>query len=308
MVDLNVTLPDSFWGDEERDEYLVTAEMKELWAVQLDLLCEFDRVCKKHNLRYILDFGTLLGAVRHHGFIPWDDDLDVSMLREDYDKLMEIGPKEFSYPYFLQDHYTDKGYDISVAKLRRSDTTFIEIENIKHKSQYNQGIFIDIFVWDNIPTNDRNFVSAINQKTYDAFLHKFVLMHRPSINDGIKLPLTTLRFLYYKLLYGSSEKEYRRLCAMSTQYSKSDYVANLMYLKSECRLRKWHEDLTEIAFEGMMFPVPADYDELLTDCYGDYMVPVRGASDHTIVYFDANRPYKEVIKERGYKLKNYIKS
>lgn len=308
MVNLKIDLPNSFFQEEERSGYLVKAEIKELWAVQLDLLSEFDRVCKKYDLKYILDFGTLLGAVRHNGFIPWDDDLDVSMLREDYDKLMKIGPKEFTHPYFLQNHYTDKGYDLSVAKLRRSDTTLIEIENLKHKSQYNHGIFIDIFVWDNIPTNDLKELEVLNQKLFGAYSHLYVMKHRPSLNDRIKLPLTLLRYLFYKLLYGSSEKEYRRLYAMATQFSKSDYVANLMYLKSECRLRKWHEDLTEIAFEGMMFPVPADYDELLTDCYGDYMVPVRGASDHTIVYFDANRPYKEVIKERGYKLKNYIKS
>ena len=75
MVELKIKLPDSFFYEEERDGYWVSSEIKELWAVQLDLLNEFDRVCKKYNLKYILDFGTLLGAIRHKGFIPWDDDL-----------------------------------------------------------------------------------------------------------------------------------------------------------------------------------------------------------------------------------------
>ena len=296
MVDLNLRLPDSFFLAEKRDGYLVKAEIKALWAVQLDLLCEFDRVCKKYHLKYILDFGTLLGAVRHHGFIPWDDDLDVSMLREDYDKLMEIGPKEFSHPYFLQNFQTDLDYDIPVAKLRRSDTTFIEPENIKHRSKYNLGIFIDIFVWDNIPSNDKSFVDAINQETYDAFLHMYVLSHRPSLHDGIKLPLTTIRFLFYKMRYGSAIDEYKRLKALSTQYEKSDYVADLMYYKSECRLRQWHEETGEIAFEGMMFPAPIDYDKLLRNCYGDYMKPVQCGSEHQIVCFDSKRPYGDVLK------------
>lgn len=298
MVELNLKLPDTFFQEEERDGYLVKAQMKELWAVQLDMLCEFDRVCKKYNLRYILDFGTLLGAVRHHGYIPWDDDLDVSMLREDYDKLVEIGPKEFSHPYFFQTFQTDSGYDNSSAKLRRSDTAFIEPEHLRHKTQYNKGIFIDIFVWDNIPTIDKSFLAAINQQTYDTYLHFYVLMHRPSLHDGKKLPLTALRYLYYKLRYGSAGRQYKRLRALSTQYEKSDYVADLMYYKSESRLRRWHEQTTEMAFEGMMFPVPADYDGLLTDCFGeDYMTPIQCNSDHTLVCMDTSRSYQDVLKD-----------
>ena len=300
MVDLKIKLPESFWGEEERSGYLVRANVKELWAVQLDLLCEFDRVCKKYNLKYILDFGTLLGAVRHQGFIPWDDDLDVSMLREDYDKLMEIGPKEFSHPYFLQNRQTDEGYDISVAKLRRTDTAFFEPENIKFRSKYNLGIFIDIFVWDNIPSNDENFVNAINQSSYDAYLHMYVLSHRPSLRDGMKLPLTAMRFLYYKVRYLSAEKEYQRVKAISTQFDKSDYVANIMYYKTECRPRQWHEKTTEIVFEGLKFPVPVDYHELLSYCYGNYLMPVQCGSDHSVFYFNANRSYIEIIKERGF--------
>lgn len=299
MVDLKVELPDSFFQEEERDGFLVKSKVKELWAVQLDLLLEFDRVCKKYNLKYILDFGTLLGAIRHRGFIPWDDDVDVSMLRDDYDRLLEIGPSEFSYPYFLQSRETDKDYDLAVAKLRRSDTSMIDVESLKHRPVYNQGIFIDIFVWDNCPTNNKEHFATINQNTYDAFLHFYVLSHRPSLNDGLKLPFTASRYLYYKVLYGSAEKEYNRLQTLSKQFDRSDYVANLMFLKSECRLRRWHEESQEASFEGLMFPIPVDYDALLTDCYGDYMTPVQFASDHTIVSFDTNRSYQEVLKELG---------
>lgn len=297
-MDIKLKLPDSFFKEEIRNGFLVKTQIKELWAVQLDLLSEFDRVCRKHDLRYILDFGTLLGAVRHQGFIPWDDDVDVSMLREDYDKLMEIGPKEFSYPYFFQNHKTDSDYDNSTAKLRRSDTSFIESEHLKHRTKYNKGIFIDIFVWDNIPTDDKDFVTMINQKTYDAYLHFYVVSHRPSLRDGKKFPLTTLRFLYYLLRYGSAKSGFKRLESLSTQYEKSDFVADLMYYKSESRLRRWHEETTEMSFEGMLFPVPLDYDGLLADCFGDnYMTPIQCNSDHTLVYLDTSRPYDEVLKE-----------
>ena len=228
MVDLKLKLPDSFFHEEVRNGHLVTAKVKELWAVQIDLLCEFDRVCKKYDLKYILDFGTLLGAVRHKGFIPWDDDLDVSMLREDYDKLMEIGPTEFKHPYFLQNHETEPGYDCSVVKLRRTDTTFIMSENTKHRTKYNQGIFIDIFVFDNIPTDDKEFVLKINQESYNAYLSMYVMLHFPSLKDGYKFPLVLIRYIYYKLRYKSPTRAYQRLLAIANRYGPSEFVANIM--------------------------------------------------------------------------------
>jgi len=107
-----------------------------------------------------------------------------------------------------------------------------------------------------------------------------------------------MRYLYFKLRYGSAEKEFQRLEFLSKQFEKSDFVANLFYLKTESHLRRWHEETKEIPFEGMMFPVPIDYDSLLTECYGDYMTPVKCASDHNLICFDTSRPYQEMIKKR----------
>lgn len=297
MVELNIKLPDSFFHEEERDGYWVSSEIKELWAVQLDLLNEFDRVCKKYNLKYILDYGTLLGAIRHKGFIPWDDDLDVSMLREDYDVLMRVGPKEFKYPYFLQNHETESGYDGSVVKLRRSDTTFLMTENTNHRTTYNQGIFIDIFVFDNISSNDKHFVKSINMESYAAFLHMYVLSHRPSIKDGLKLPFRTMRFLYYKIRYGSAKDELKKLDMICRQFNdlECDYVANIMFMSSRARHRRCFENIIKVRFENMMLPVPESYDEVLKDCYGDYMIPVRGSSAHTMVMFDTDKSYLRYI-------------
>ena len=98
----------SFFDEEIRCDFLVTKERKKIWAIGLDLLLEFDRVCKKYNLSYFLIHGSLLGAIRHNGFIPWDDDIDVAMLRSDYNNLMNIAAKEFSNQYDITKRLCEK--------------------------------------------------------------------------------------------------------------------------------------------------------------------------------------------------------
>ena len=125
QLPIKIHLPDGFLDEEIRNGYTISHEMKEIWAVELDLLVEFDRVCKENGLKYFASCGTKLGAVRHHGFIPWDDDVDVMMLRDEYDKLCKIAPQLFAYPYFFQTEETDKGSARGHAQLRNSKTTAI---------------------------------------------------------------------------------------------------------------------------------------------------------------------------------------
>ena len=125
MVSLNIKLPENFLDEEIRDDYVVSSQMKQVWAVELDLLNKILEVCKKYNIKIIASGGTLLGAVRHKGFIPWDDDIDLMMMRDQYDKLCDVAEKEFTYPYFFQTEYTDPGSMRGHAQLRNSQTTGI---------------------------------------------------------------------------------------------------------------------------------------------------------------------------------------
>ena len=297
MVNLNIDLPESFFLEEERDGYIVSAEMKRLWAVQLDLLNEFDRVCKKYNLKYILDFGTLLGVIRHKGYIPWDDDVDVSMLRKDYDKLMEVGPKEFKKPYFLQSQITEKYYDDYVTKLRRSDTCYMTESSKSSSNNYNQGIFIDIFVFDNVPSVNKDDLQRISKDSTEAYYHMYVLTHPPKLDCGIKWPVKMIRYLLFTLFYGSVRKEYLRLERYAKGFQPSGNVGTVMYAFPHCRPISVYDEIIEVPFEHLMMPVPRDYDEVLRLRYGDYMTPVRGGSWHTMATFDTNRSYRDVIKE-----------
>ena len=139
---INIKLPDMFLSEEERCGYTVSDKLKKIWAVEIDLLAILLDVCKRYDLKVALGFGSLLGAVRHHGFIPWDDDLDVWMPRESFERLLEIADKEFKKPYFLQTALSDREFFIPYARLRNSLTTGA----IAYSSSpnYNNVIFVDV--------------------------------------------------------------------------------------------------------------------------------------------------------------------
>ena len=147
---IKLELPDGFLDPEIRCGYQVTGEHKRIWAVELDLLAELLRVCSKHNINVQVYAGTLLGAVRHGGFIPWDDDLDVCMTYDDYSHLCKIADKEFKFPYFFQNGITDNHYFFGFARLRNSLTTGA-VKGFEAYN-YNNGIFIDINILNTYPT------------------------------------------------------------------------------------------------------------------------------------------------------------
>lgn len=138
-----------FYKEEIRCGWRVDEKTKRIWAVQLEMLDEVERICKKYGLKYFADSGTLIGAVRHQGYIPWDDDIDLAMLREDYETFLKVAPGELKEHLVLQTPYREKNYLRAHAQLRNSRTTGCSRED--RKAGYNCGIFIDIFPLDAMP-------------------------------------------------------------------------------------------------------------------------------------------------------------
>lgn len=223
----------------------------------LDILVEFDTICRKHNISYWIDYGTLLGAVRHGGFIPWDDDLDVSILKEDYDKLYTILETELSTDFVCQDWKNEKKLTMKCLKIRDTKSYYDEPNVQKGDLKY-QGIFMDIFPIERIPpVKIRRFISNIYGK---SFRHK-----RRLTNSNVKYVQALLLWPFSVCL---------EQCSRFMAYIlKSKRVANIYGgLNFQCT----HSvddlfPLKEISFEGKLFYAPANYDQYLRDIYKDYM-------------------------------------
>lgn len=288
----------SFFESETRLGYTTTPEEKKLWAVELDLLDEFDRVCKKLNVKYFLDSGTLLGAVRDGRFIPWDDDIDVIMLREDYDKLIEDAGKSFREEYFLQCAYTDIDYVRGHAQLRKKGTCAMLPYEAKHV-KFDQGIFIDVFVLDGIAPNKKLLIEQfVEKERLNKILH---LMSNPSSPNKIKMAIKVLLTVPCKVIYRNIRKLYSKYEKICKRYDNSEYVDKIMFRSNYSKViyqkREWFSESVDITFEGQQYPIPVGYDEVLKSYFGnDYMVPRQAPSMHGGLIIDVSRSYKEVIE------------
>ena len=159
------------YEEETRNDYLISKQMKKIWAIQLELVNKVLDVCKRNNLTIFADGGTLLGVIRHGGYIPWDDDIDLAMKREDYNKLCEIADKEFDDLYFFQSEETDPGSVRGHVQIRKSDTTAILNSERNMNCRFNQGIFIDIIPLDAIPNNEfirKIYLRRLNKKKQNS--------------------------------------------------------------------------------------------------------------------------------------------
>lgn len=305
MVELKIELPSNFLDEEMRDGYVVSKEMKEIWAVELDLLNEFQRVTNKYNIKYIAEGGTMLGAVRHKGFIPWDDDIDIMMMRSEYEKLCEIASKEFVYPYFFQIEKTDPGSLRCHAQLRNSNTTAILKGESDGNFHFNQGIFIDIFPLDAVPDEEEVFAKTSKEAMICYRTMRFCssvswqyVRDLKSLKGIVKsilhmvgnYPFSILtHYLFYKY-----EKICKRYNNMITQ-KLSIFCWGYKYKKLH-RSRMDHLETIDVDFEFLKVPVCKNFDHALTEIFGDWHKFVIGKSIHGDVFFDTSKPYTSYIK------------
>jgi len=223
--------------------------------IMLSILIDFDKICKKNNLTYWIDCGTLIGAVEYKGFIPWDDDIDITMPRDDYEKFLEIYSKELPPNLLLQIKKNDSKYPKYYAKIRNRDTLFIEHSEVGKVIEYHQGIFIDIFV-----------VNYISNKT--LYIYPFLrLLGALFRKNRFYLKYNNIDiYPYYIKLLNKLHNE------------KNQFIVRGAEVEA-ITLKKFDKrdvlPVTEVEFENHIFPAPFNYDKYLRDEYGDYTLPPK---------------------------------
>lgn len=305
--------PDKFFKEEER-AIVISEDRKRLWAVQLDLLIEFDRICKENGIKYSLDAGTLLGAIRHKGFIPWDDDVDVVMLREEYEKLNMIASQKFCEPYFWQTFSSDADHGRGFARLRNSSTTYIihpELNGTKSFFSHNQGVFIDVFIADSVPDDEAeravfmDGMARIQGRIWQIRMQKAVKWSLKVFLQPWVLYRKLKYVAYYKVLHVDIVNKVRKQLDMIAQkysggrhklISRVTFMANRRSRLSACVPRYTLEELTEVEFEGYKFSATKHWDEYLRAFYGNWHKQVIAHDPSGDAFIDLDNCYTKYIQ------------
>lgn len=296
-----------YFKTEMRDGFEVPSMMKRAWAAQMEVLHVVADVCNKNEIRYFADAGTLLGAVRHKGMIPWDDDIDICVVRQEYNRLIQVLPKALPHGFVIAGMYADSERLQEAAFVPHlrviADETLWDFNDYMryfHGFPY-QRVGIDIFPMDYISrdigiTSVQKQVIRLGIETLrdwdkleengmlDEYVNGFQKLCNVSF-DNVK----NVKNYMWKLIDKISSLSYR---------DEADYITNIFYwldngnykMKKEC-----YDYTTELPFENMNITVPKMYDEVLRAEYGDYMTPVVGTADHGYPFY--GHMESELIKQ-----------
>ena len=323
-----------FVNDIERDEmrngFLVTSHRKKLWNVQIGLINEFSRICKKHNIKWFAFYGTLLGAARHKGFIPWDDDIDVIMFRHDYEILKKVIADEIKYPYRMFNWYdysheadgeisSEYEKTLPLITIRQTqecpmwwpcrtmsrliDERTTMMNNFDARKKLYTGIWLDIFIFDFMPPFDnaeKNFMFNIARELFIGTIYPDTVKKLMENNQKLSTP--------YSEMENFLEMSYRRKAMyfddfMAKNFSKSQYITEfrnccLASPENPMFSAEYFKDTVYLPFEKIELPVPAGWENCLTAQYGDWRKMVF-THTHSSDY-SADIPYTEYYKTSAF--------
>ncbi|MDO5403079.1 MAG: LicD family protein [Eubacteriales bacterium] len=292
---------DSYFEDEVREGFFVPSMVKRAWAAELEVLSQVDRICRKYNIPYFADWGTLLGTVRHGGFIPWDDDIDISMKREDYNRFMEAAGHELPEGYDVYNYRENKDYWGFVTRVVAKRRICFEEEHLKKFHGFPYIVGIDIFILDYVSPDEEkeneraaicNYILMVADKMAEGSLSGV------KAEEGLKrienicgvhidraMQMNELRVFLYDLVvkyFGMfSEEESDELTRMMPDGLNKNKALRLP--------KGYYSNALWLPYENTKMPVPMAYDEMLTRRYGDYMKLVKNAGGHDYPFFESQK-------------------
>ena len=295
-----LSIPIDFFCDEVRNDFFVSETMKHYWAAQLKVLSEIDQICRRHNCNWFADFGTLLGAVRHKGFIPWDDDIDIAMLREDYELFLYYARKELPQGYLILSIDDNESYDEAFGKIINSSAIFFDDEFLDDNFGCPFIAGVDVFPLDKIYSDAQKEAERTKRATF------VYAVYRGMLNNEFTCEET-------KICIEAIEKENKIKIGQGNVLRKSLLLFNdiskeckeentnevaLMYrwaTDHKCRYpRKFFDEWIELPFETTRVRSSLQYNEILSLYYGDYMTVVKGSAIHDYpVYKKLELLYRE---------------
>lgn len=304
---------EEFFRKEIREGFEVSEMMKRAWAAELEVLKIVADICEKNNLQYYADWGTLLGAVRHKGFIPWDDDIDICLKREDYNRLITILPMELPYGMVMAGMYAETNRLQQIAETPQlrviADETLINFNDYMkwfHGFPY-QRIGIDIFPLDYIARDSEieEVQKTLFEQGIELIKNWSCLKRDGDLEQGLEL-FGTVCNVDLSLNENTKNKVWKLTDSIASLSCKdeSDYLTNYTCWldRPNYKMKKeWYDEVVMLPFENIKIPAPAMWDEALKAQYGDYMTPIRGTADHNYPFYGhMEEELKKQIKAVGF--------
>lgn len=298
--------PASFFRDEYRDGFYVPSAIKQAWAAELRVLSEIDRICQKYDISYYADWGTLLGAVRHGGFIPWDDDLDICMKRNDYIRFRQVADSELPRGFCIHDYERKEDHWLFLARVVNSEKMCFDIDHLERYNNFPWLTCVDIFILDYLypdeaDEKDRDEEISRLLSFADDFIVGKISDHEANIERarlesayGIKLPKFNDRRAFAVAMYALVES--RMSCVESDD---TDRIGQLVpwIVNGDDRgfPKEYYDKPLRLSFENTTIPVPSHYAQVLRQRFGDYLTVKKEWNGHDYPFYEGQRTTMEKL-------------